>query len=76
MPSALGIHPVTGDLYITDGPKSRLVIMDMSGNVKKLLELGSQFEQPEGLTFSPEGEMFVSNEGVKDAGNILQVAIK
>jgi uncharacterized protein YjiK len=74
-PAAIGIHPATGDLYITDGPKARLLIMDRSGQVKDLLKLGKDFEQPEGLSFSPEGELFISNEGNKQPGNILQVHV-
>lgn len=76
MPSALGIHPLSGDYYVSDGPKSKLLIMDASGNIKRLLELGKDFKQPEGISFSPQGELFISNEGGKGSGNILQVALK
>ena len=76
MPSALGIHPLSGDYYVSDGPKSKLLIMDASGNIKRLLELGKDFKQPEGISFSPQGELFIANEGGKGSGNILQVALK
>jgi len=76
MPSAIGIHPETKEFYITDGPKSGLLIMDASGNIKKLLQLGKDFAQPEGITFSPQGEVFISNEGTKQPGNILQVQVQ
>lgn len=75
MPSAIGIHPATKEIYITDGPKSELLILDKSGNMKKLLQLGKEFAQPEGLTFNPQGEMFISNEGTKQPGNILKVGL-
>ena len=75
-PSAIGIHPETDEVYITDGPKSRLLIMDRSGTIKELLELGKDFAQPEGITFSPQGDVFISNEGTKQPGNILQVKVK
>ena len=74
-PAALGIHPATGEIYVTDGPKSRLLIMDSKGAIKELLPLGKAFEQPEGLTFSPEGDLYISNEGNKQAGNILSVTL-
>ena len=75
MPSEIAIHPVTGEIYIADGPKARLLVMDVSGNMKKLLHLGEEFAQPEGLAFSPAGELFISNEGTKQPGNIFKVAI-
>jgi uncharacterized protein YjiK len=76
MPSAIGIHPKSGDFYITDGPKSNLVLMTPSGEISKLIPLGNSFAQPEGISFSPEGQLFISNEGTKQPGNILQVEIE
>jgi uncharacterized protein YjiK len=74
-PSEIGIHPQTGELYITDGPKARLLIMKPTGEISKLLDLGKSFEQPEGITFSPQGEVFISNEGSKEPGNIIKVLL-
>ena len=51
-------------------------MMDNSGNIKKLIELGKEFSQPEGITFSPQGEIFISNEGGQEPGNILKVEVK
>ena len=76
MPSSIGIHPLTKEIFITDGTKSNLLILDPSGNSKRLIRLGSQFAQPEGITFSPEGEIYISNEGTKQPGNILKVELK
>jgi uncharacterized protein YjiK len=74
-PSAIAIHPATGEIFITDGPNSRLLIMNSSGKIVKLLVLGSDFEQPEGITFSPDGELFISNEGNKKPANILKLEL-
>jgi uncharacterized protein YjiK len=76
MPSEIGIHPQTGELYITDGPNARLLVMSPGGEISKLLDLGKSFEQPEGITFSPQGEVFISNEGSKEPGNILKVEVE
>ena len=76
MPSAIGIHPLTNEIFITDGPKANLLIMDEAGMIKKLVQLGKDFSQPEGITFGPQGEIFISNEGSKLPGNILQVELK
>lgn len=75
-PSAIGVHPITKEIYVTDGPKARLLIMDSNGNIKDLVQLGKRFEQPEGISFNPQGDLFISNEGNKQPGNILQVTLK
>jgi uncharacterized protein YjiK len=74
-PSAIAIHPTTGEVYITDGPSARLLVMDAAGNPKKVYSLGNDFPQAEGITFSPSGELFISNEG-KQRGNIIQTEIQ
>jgi uncharacterized protein YjiK len=74
-PSAIGIHPTSNDIYIVDGPKAKLLVMDNLGKIKRMLELGKDFSQPEGIAFSEQGEMFISNEGTKSSGNILQVQL-
>lgn len=76
MPSSLAIHPGTGEMYITDGPQSQLLILDKEGKVSRLLQLGKNFPQPEGLTFGSKEEIYISNEGSKEPGNIIQVEIK
>lgn len=75
MPSAIGIHPLTKNLYVTDGPNARLLIVDNTGKFISLTDLGKKFAQPEGITFSPSGAVYISNEGNKDPGNIIQVSI-
>jgi hypothetical protein len=74
-PSAISIHPSTSEIYITDGPKGRLLILNDSG-IKQLYQFDQKdFPQPEGITFNPQGEMFISNEGKKSPGTILKVEI-
>lgn len=75
-PSDIAINPVTGNIYITDGTKSKLLITDPKGNIKSYYQLNSsEFVQPEGIAFKPDGELFISNEGNKQAGNIMNVVI-
>src|SRR6478672_6713192 len=75
MPSGIAVNPISKDIYILDGPRSRLVTVNQQGAVKKVLELGSSFFKPEGISFSPGGELFISNEGKKIPANIIQVAL-
>jgi uncharacterized protein YjiK len=75
-PSGISIHPVSGDMYITDGHNPQLLITDAGGNIKKLYVLNSNdFAQPEGITFNAAGDLFIANEGTKRPGNIVQVKI-
>jgi DNA-binding beta-propeller fold protein YncE len=76
MPSSIGIHPLTGEIYITDGPKSRLAILQPSGKILKVIELGKEFAQPEGVSFSPSGDLFISNEGTSKPGNIIELKLE
>jgi uncharacterized protein YjiK len=73
-PSEINVHPQTGDIYLTEATKPKLLLLDKAGKIKNLLPLNSKtFSQPEGIAFSPDGDLFISNEGKKEAGNILQV---
>jgi len=72
--SEIAIHPVTGDYYVAEGPKAMLYILDSKGGYKSSRELGKGFAKAEGISFSPAGDLFISNEGKKDPANIIQVA--
>lgn len=73
-PSDININPSTGDIYILEGTKPKLLIMSAAGKLIKLYDLKKgDFPQPEGLTFSPDGKLYISNEGGDKEGNILQV---
>jgi hypothetical protein len=76
MPSDIAVHPTTGDIYIIEGKNPKLMIMDSKQAIKNLFELDkNEFEQPEGITFSPSGELFISNEGAKKQGNIIKLEL-
>ena len=76
-PSDIAIHPLTGDIYILEGTKPKLLIMNSKGKLISLYDLkGSNFPQAEGIAFSADGKMYISNEGGnKEPGNILQVEL-
>lgn len=74
-PSAIAVHPKTGDIYITEGSKPKLLILNKDGSFKSVTKLSKEFKQPEGIAFSPDGQAFISNEGGKGKGNILKVKL-
>lgn len=73
-PSELGIHPKTGNIYVLEGKNPRLLIINNAGEIIQLHNLYKKsFPQPEGITFSREGTIYISNEGKKGVANILEV---
>ena len=76
-PGEIGINPQTGEYYILDGTRPKLLVVDQNGTLKELFMLDpDEFGNPEGLTFSPDGTLYISNEAEDGAAaNILQVKL-
>jgi hypothetical protein len=72
-PSAAAIHPVDGKLYIISSINKVVVIADTKGIPEKVYKIDpALYKQPEGLTFSTEGHLIISNESANaGAANIL-----
>ncbi len=72
-PSAAAINPLTNELYILASVNKLLVVADRNGKVKDVYPLDPvTFNQPEGITFTPWGDLLISNEkGEKDNATIL-----
>jgi uncharacterized protein YjiK len=72
-PSAAAIHPLTGKLYIISSINKVLVVADKKGVPEKVYKIDpGMYKQPEGMTFSPEGHLIISNESAEaGAANIL-----
>lgn len=71
--SAIGIHPITYKLYAISGPERLFFVFDMKGNIESLVRLDKDlFAQPEGITFMPNGDMLISNEGAKGIPTIVR----
>jgi uncharacterized protein YjiK len=62
--SAIGIHPLTGKLYLLSAEDYLLFIFDMNGNIEQMIKLNpGLYLQPEGIAFFDNGDMVISNEG-------------
>jgi uncharacterized protein YjiK len=62
-PSATAINPLTKELYMVSAVNKVLVIADTSGKVTEVYPLNpSLFAQPEGIAFTPAGDLLISNE--------------
>ena len=76
-PSAIAIHPVTKDYYILSSVGRLMIVVRPDFNTKAVYFLNDKEQtQPEGICFSPEGNLFISNEGRGLAGFIYQFKMK
>ena len=65
-PSAVAVHPETGDLYVTATRGQLLVVLDggEAMSIKACVHLPRDpFVQPEGITFDDEANLYIANEG-------------
>ncbi len=77
-PSAIAINPVTNEFYILSSVNHLLIVTDRKGNFKDLFELDPViYKQAEGITFTPSGDMIISNEAHETGlANILIIKNK
>ena len=63
-PAGSAINPITNELYLLDPDNKLLVIIDRAGKVKDVFNLNPEiYKQPEGIAFTPNGDMIISNGG-------------
>lgn len=72
-PSAAAMHPLTQKLFIVASEGKALLQCSAEGNVEMAWQLNpDQFPQPEGITFAPNGDLYISNEGVDGRATIVR----
>ncbi|MEP0546968.1 MAG: SdiA-regulated domain-containing protein [Rhodothermales bacterium] len=63
-PSAVAVHPVTGETVVLSSKRKALVALTPGGTVADVWSIeAAGFEQPEALAFLPNGDLFVASEG-------------
>ena len=76
-PSEIAVHPITGDVYVLEGKNPKLLILNPEGEIKRVYKLDEiNFPQPEGMTFSDEGDLYISNESATGPANIHLIELK
>lgn len=74
-PSALAVHPGSGDVYVLSSTDQALIVLGSDGRLRHAWRLPEeQLEQPEGLAFSPGGDLFIASEGVDGPAMLLRFA--
>ena len=72
-PSALAIHPITDEVYVLASVGKAIVVMDHAGELLHYVKLDKRlFVQPEGISFAPDGTLYISNEGDGGSGTIME----
>jgi uncharacterized protein YjiK len=71
-PSAIAVHPITGDLFVLSAADHVLISSNDRGRITGYALLDSdRFRQPEGMAFFANGDLLISNEGSDQAANLL-----
>jgi len=70
-PSGIAIHP-NGNIYILSSVSKSLLVISTSGDILEIYNLNpSIFNQPEGITFTTEGDLYVVNEKKSNGPTLL-----
>ena len=76
-PSGIAVHPKTGQTFIIASSGKKLLILSEKGQKEALISLNpTTYRQPEGICFSPDGDLFISSEGKDGDGYILRFVSK
>lgn len=76
-PSGIAVHPLTGEVFIVASQGKKLLILSKDGAKEALVSLDATlFRQPEGICFTPNGDLFIASEGAGADGYILKFARK
>lgn len=76
-PSAIAIHPITKNIYITSSVGKLLFILTPSGSILHIIKLNKKLHrQPEGLAFYPNGDLLISSEGKSSSAKIFLLKMK
>lgn len=72
--SALAKHPKTGDLFVLSASEHLLFVFDNTYKPKGIKALDPKlYNKAEGICFSPDGDLFISNEGGDGRATLLRL---
>lgn len=65
-PSGIARNPLTGDFYVIAASGNLMVQINPAGEIQSVQKLSRKLHnQPEGITFSKDGTLYISDEGKK-----------
>jgi len=66
-PSAVAVHPRTGQIFVTSSPGKLIIVLTRDGKIQHVRKLDKDFfPQPEGMVFHPDGTLYISTESKDD----------
>lgn len=73
-PSGIAVHPISKDVYVISSALKRLVVLDgKTGKIVYAQRIDKKsLPQPEGIAFDADGTLYISSEGKKGEGLMLQ----
>ena len=72
-PSGIAVHPKTGEYYVLASAGHSLIVTNRNGKLLSVNALDkTQFQQPEGICFAPDGTLFIASEGKDGPGYLLR----
>ena len=72
-PSAISIHPKTKKVYILSAADHLLFVFDRKGKPEHIEVLdGDLFNKAEGISFLPNGDLLITNEGQENKPSLLR----
>ena len=72
-PSGIARHPVTAYIFVIASNGELMVVLNPDKEVVQVQPLPrDMFRQPEGICFSPNGDLYISNEGRGFSGDVLK----
>ncbi|MBL7938748.1 MAG: SdiA-regulated domain-containing protein [Flavobacteriales bacterium] len=75
--SSVAVHPVTDHCYLLSAADRTLLVVDREGRLIDLVQLdGDLLPKPEGITFMPNGDMWLSSEGKGRTPVLVRYALK
>jgi hypothetical protein len=75
--SAIAIHPITGQMFLLSSVDKLLFVFNTKNELEFIEQLNpDMFKQPEGITFMKNGDLFISNEGIKKSATLVQFKYK
>ncbi len=76
-PSAIAYHPIQKLFYVLASVGKLLIVIDEKGDIKYTYPIAPRvLNQPEGICFASNGDLYISSEGEGDRGYILKYEMK
>ncbi|MEO1513988.1 MAG: SdiA-regulated domain-containing protein [Bacteroidota bacterium] len=74
-PSSIGIHPTSGNIYLTSSVGKVLIVLNPAGKILYMEKMKKKlYPQPEGITFDKDGTLYISSEGKEGKARIQRLS--